>query len=149
MNRIRELIDHAVLFHRLLASYFAVLLEHATDSRLRLILDYLAEHEKASEEYLVEYGRAASPDILDTWIQFSSCESKLVELRRILLEKKHDVNDIVDTLMQFYECFIEQFQGFALQAENENAREVFQNIVSHEENGKKQLIRNLGMLYDI
>jgi hypothetical protein len=148
-DRTRDIIDHAVSFHRLLENYFRELSKKTDDQRLKMFLDYLVDHEMSSARYLVEYSESAPHNILDTWFQFSTCEDKFGELKNALKLDKPEEDRILETLISIYDCFIDQFRSFAVLADLDSVRDVFENIAAHEEKEKRKIIRNSRMMNDM
>jgi len=147
-DRTRDIIEHAVSFHKLLANYFNELSRRTDDQRLKMLLAYLVDHENGSCEYLIDYSENAPHKILDTWFQFSNCEERFCELKSSLKIEKPDEDMIINTLIALYDCMIGQFQSFAQQADVDAVRDVFENIASHEEKEKRKIIRNTRMIND-
>ena len=147
-DRTRDIIEHAVAFHRLLANHFSELSRKTDNQRLKMLLLYLVDHENASSEYLIDYSENAPHKVLDTWFQFSNCEERFGELKSTLRTDNPDEDSIINTLILLYDCMIGQFKSFADKADVEPVREVFENIAAHEEKEKRKLIRNTRMLND-
>ena len=60
IKKTRDIIDYARGFHEKLNLYYQSLAEHTNKERLKLLLEYMARHEKHFEECLAEYEETAS-----------------------------------------------------------------------------------------
>jgi hypothetical protein len=145
----RDLIDHVVAFHSMLSSHFIEVSEKTADQRLKLFLDYLVEHERAQACRLSEYAQEAPNKVLGMWFQFSNCEERFRELKNTLKSQESTVSEVVDLIVNLYDCLIGQFQEFSESAESEEVRAVCGNIASLEKKDKLKIVRNSRMLEDL
>ena len=68
-HQVREVVSWAVDFHAQLAKQYAALAKQSEDERVRMALDYLAEHERKMQRGLGSYLASDSEhrNVLDTW----------------------------------------------------------------------------------
>ena len=145
----RDLIDHVVSFHSMLSAHFLELSEKTDNQRLKLLLDYLVEHERAQACRLAEYAEDAPDHVLGRWFQFSDCEEKFKELKDSLGGEESTVMDVVDLTVRLYDCLIGQFNAFAEGAEVDEIRDVCRSIAALEKKDKLKIVRNSRMLEDL
>ena len=145
----RDFIEHAISFHDLLSDHFREMSRKAENPRLKLLLDYLIEHEKAQACRLRTYAEDAAQDVLDVWFQFSDCEKRFEELKSRLDVKEPSLDKVIEQVVDLYDCLIHQFQHFSQNTSIEEVSSVFTNIASFEKKEKLRVVRNAGMLDDI
>lgn len=68
-HQVKELVDWAADYHRRLAEQYMALAGGEVGERVRMALEYLAEHEQKMERELVEYRRDGSDHgaVLEAW----------------------------------------------------------------------------------
>ncbi len=145
----KDIIDHAVYFHRVIKEYCEDVRKQSYNPRLHILLDYLIEHEKSREQGILEYGKEASAGIMETWFQFSTCEDQFAKLQDLLKSANPTVENVIKTTISLYDSFISQFETFAAHAEIDEVRDVFLNIAVKEKKEKLKLARNSRMLDDM
>lgn len=145
----RDLIEHVISFHSMLSAHFLELGEKTENQRLKLLLDYLVEHERAQACRLSEYAEDAPDHVLGRWFQFSNCEERFKELKGSLKADQSTVSEVVDMTVKLYDCLIGQFTAFAEGAEVDEIRDVCLNIAALEKKDKLKIVRNAHMLRDL
>lgn len=73
-HQVREIVSWAADFHAQLAKQYAALAKQSEDERVRMALNYLAEHERKMQHGLVSYLSSDSEhrNVLDTWFNDAS-----------------------------------------------------------------------------
>ena len=145
----RDIIAHARQFHRLIADYYHTLSAQADKERLRMLLDYLERHERHLERCLAEYGEGASPKVLTHWFRYSPCEDHLGHLRALLAEPAPEPDAVMRTAMRMDDCIIDMYRKLAAEAEDEDIRAVFRNLLEMEERERRRVIRGTQVMDDL
>ncbi|MDR5901252.1 2-hydroxyacyl-CoA dehydratase [Halomonas icarae] len=66
-HQVKELVDWAVDFHRRLAEQYTALAQGEVSERVKMALEYLAEHEEKMQRELEEYRQEDQRGVLDAW----------------------------------------------------------------------------------
>ncbi|MDP2229157.1 MAG: hypothetical protein Q8J78_16965, partial [Moraxellaceae bacterium] len=93
--RTRDVLDQAREFHLHLSGYYAGLSDGTPSERLRLLFDYLSQHERQMSVSLQRYGHDAAPRILDEWLQNVPDERSLKSCALHKLEADAGFDDII------------------------------------------------------
>lgn len=145
----RDLIDHVISFHSMLSAHFIEVSEKTENQRLKLFLDYLVEHERAQACRLSEYAEEAPNQVLGMWFQFSDCEERFRDVRKSLQKQESTVSEVVELIVNLYDCLIGQFTEFGESADLEEVKAVCNNIAALEKKDKLKIVRNSRMLEDL
>lgn len=148
-ERVADLIDHAKSFHLLIADYYQNLRWNAQNPRLKLLLDYLIDHEKGLQDRLVEYSENAPTKVINTWFQFTTCEERFGQLKSSLNAADLSVEDVIVRTICLYDCLISNFEILAKNAEIDEVRDVFNAIAAMERKEQRKIVRNSRMLDDL
>lgn len=152
VQRTRSVIDHARDFHQQVGEYYHRLADAAKQARVRLLLDYMSEHEERLATAVAEYEDAAPRAILDTWLQ--SAPDDLLDPVRQHLREAHidasvDVDQVIETGVKLSECLLVVYRDLAQRAEPESVRAVFKNLVAMEESAQHRFACDAGRLSDL
>ena len=139
-KRAKDVLDYARTAHHLISEFYHKLSEQTSKERLKLLLDYLSEHEKHLEEGLSKYEDEASDIILKTWFQFTECEDMKKYLEETVFNPDSTENDVMRIAMDLDDCFIQKFKEMSTRTESERAREVFNNILELEKSEKRRMV---------
>ena len=145
----KDIIEFAVSFHRFVGGYYQDCLVNTQNPRLRMILNYLVEHEKKILEGFTEYEENAPVNILETWFQFSTCSEKFNLLKENLNPIKPSIDEVKSLTISLYACIITQFENLAEDAEVDKVKDVFINIAMKEKKEQKKLARNFQLMEDL
>ncbi len=140
-EQVRDLLDHARLFHRHLSELYDDLASHKETERVKLLLEHLGRHEKHLEESLAEYEDGAPRKVLDSWFQFTHDESTLKIPESIEIKPHMTIADVVRMGLALDDRLIEVYEDSAVSAEIPEVREVFENLLKMEEEEKHTLVR--------
>lgn len=143
-----DLIKHARSFHQLIATFLSQTRESLDSPRMQMLLDYLVQHEMDMDTKLAEYEQHASQGLMDTWVQFSTCEAKFKKLQTKLQLPETSVEEVIFLMVSVYDCLIENFELMAKQAEIDDVGNVFTNIAAMERKQKLKIVRNSNMIGD-
>ncbi len=140
-EQVRDLLDHARLFHKHLSEFYADLASHEEAERVKLLLEHLGRHEKHLEESLAEYEDEASRQVLDSWFQFTHDESTLKIPESMEIKPHMTIADVIRIGLALDNRLIEVYEESAQSAEVPEVREVFENLLEMEEEEKHTLMR--------
>lgn len=145
----RNILDHTRDFHQRISQYFHHLADSTQRQRVKLLLDYMSEHERRLADCVRDYEEAASASIMNTWIQSSSCTDAAKLLDDFQLKPDQPIEDVIELGLRISECALEVYRHLADRAEPESVRQVFLNLLALELESQKQFAQNAGRLADL
>lgn len=144
----RDVIYHAEQFHLEICDRYRQLSEESDKARLKLLLDYLSDREKMLADALGEFTEEISQNILDTWFQFSGDADRL-SWPDCSLPPEISTDSVVNLSIRLADCFIRLYGTIVDQADSDDVRRVFRNLLEAEEHEKTVLVRNVQLLEDL
>lgn len=149
VEQTRSIIDHTRIFHRRVSQYYHRLADSTQRGRVKLLLDYMSEHEQRLADCMAQYEVTAPEKILNTWIQIANTTDATKLMADAELVSGMSVDEIVDLGIRFSECVIEVYQQLSSQSEPESVQQVFANLLSLEQKALQQFVRDAGRLADL
>lgn len=139
---IHEVLAWTGSFHQHLAEEYQRLSSGEPRERLRLLLQYLADHERALQQALAAYCDGTHDGALETWYD-AAPDVPLPTPPGTLLEatQADAIMMLVQTALTFHDTVIELYSKLAAIAPNETIREIFENLCALENHEKLRLVR--------
>ena len=105
----RDVLDYVRAFHKRLSAFYHELSDAAENPRVRMLLDYISQHEKHLQEGLAAYEESAPRSVLDTWEQCTADRSVLERYRDIKTHPDMSLHEVItlafeidDSLMGYF-----------------------------------------------
>ena len=144
----REVLRHVRQFHESVASLCQRLSEECDEERIRMLLDYMSERERELAKAVDEFTDETSENVLDTWFQYTHDDTGLA-IPDFALTPETRIEDVLRLGLDLAQSLIDLYKEVADNAETEEVRAVFRNLLEFEEKEKLKLARNAQMLDDI
>ena len=138
----RDLLHHARSVHVMIAKHFHKLAQKTDNTRVKMLLDYVEAHEKHLENALNQYEADAPSRILNAWFQFSPCEKKLDQLKSLFTEDQVSTDEVIDQVLTLDECIMDLYRKIAIEADVDEVRDLFKNILRMEESEQRKVVKN-------
>ncbi len=148
-KQIKEIIEHARSFHKLIADYYHQLGEQAERERMKMLLKYLEQHERTAEKALADYQTGASPKMLKSWSKYSACEDKLSTLKSMLSDSATSPEDVIRLAIGLDECLLSMYRELADTNNEPDVTEALQNLLGLESSELRILARDSLKIYDM
>jgi len=148
IHRMRDMIDIVIAFHENLSCFYNDQKKKAERERMKILLDYMARHERHLMTVLQNYEDGASSIILDSWIHFAPESNRPLPCENISIQNDMTVDDVIHMAMEFDDCIIAIFQAVTDFAENEEVREAFSSLLKLERNSLKKFVVDAWRLVD-
>jgi rubrerythrin len=147
----KDVLDHAREFHRQLGEFYSGLSSKSAKQRVKMLLDFMSDHEKHLEDTMARYEEEVSQKILNTWFQYSPSKEILTACKEINLEGKENltVDDVIEIAVKLTQCLIDLYKEMAKNSECEDVRAVFNNLMEMERHFELQLVRDAQELKDL
>jgi len=146
----RNILHHlAPEYHRAVSRYFETMAEGDVSPRVRLMLDYLIDHEQHRALALGEYCREAPHHVLDQW--FKGMEINFPEAGADMIEEgaRTDLDLLVKSAVSYKRTLIDYFAYLLDHCTNAETLDLFQTLKSQEEKAMKKMIRHAQGLADL
>jgi hypothetical protein len=140
--QVRDLLEQVRVFHGQLAHYYKGLADHAAQTRVRLLLDYMSSHENNLQASLAAFEQDAARGVLDTWVDCRHCEEIIATCQRTPIEPDLSVDGVTKVAMDVDACLMNFYEEVANKSDSESVREVFRNLLSMEQAELRKLARN-------
>ena len=136
-------------YHRAVSDYYLALSEGDVSPRIRLMLDYLIDHEQHRALALGEYCRDASPHVLDHW--FKGVEINFPDAREDVLgeDARTDLDQLIKAAVSYKSTLISYFAYLLDHCVGEETTHLFRTLKTQEEKAMKRMIRHSQGLADL
>jgi rubrerythrin len=138
-DQTKDVLNQARRFHHKLSEFYEDLKDSTDKERTRALLDYLSRHEQYLEDCLEEFQQEVSKNVLDSYFQYGSEDSKLSGISEFEINEEMNVEDVVAAAMHFDACLIKFYREIAQKAHTDKVREVFENLLVMEEHEQIEL----------
>ncbi|MCE9616703.1 MAG: hypothetical protein K8T26_20705 [Lentisphaerae bacterium] len=138
---IRQLLDHARDFHHQLSAYCTQLGDQAEQMRVRMLLDYLRQHEDHLESCLASYEANADRKVLDYCMKFSPADVGTKCFKDLTVKPGMSVADVMDAVLQVDECLLRYYRQIAEEATAPEVRELFSQLAKLEQSEERLMAR--------
>jgi len=145
---VKDIIEAARRLHEALSRQYAELEQLATSERARLMLDYLARHERLLAEALRGYEEDAAKGVLSTWLQYAPRLDSGPLVEKIRGVDLNDVEAVVAAALAVDDYLFEVYREIEEQADIEPLREVARSLQQIERNEEHLLARDALRLHD-
>ena len=145
----KDILDYARHFHKLIRQFYQRTSEAVDKNRLKLLLNYLAEHERYLEKSIAEYESTMPEKALKTWFPLSPCSEKIDNLSSLLDAQEPSVDEIVALAIYLDDCLIETYRQLAESAETNTVKDVFRNLLELEKREKYKMVRDTERMKDL
>jgi hypothetical protein len=148
-RQIKDVLEWASAFHASLAREYEALAQGPVQERVRMVLTYLAGHERVLKHAIDHFGRDAKAEILNTWHDhFPELDlPDTLESLRTRLETV-ETDEVVALALQFHDVLICMYRELSNTASTDEVREVFRDLLESELHEKKRLVRDHEQLED-
>lgn len=139
----------APAYHRKVSGFYQILQEGDVSPRVRLMLDYLMDHEQHRALALGEFCHGAPHKVLDHWL--TGLEVNFPQAQADILDEaaKTDLDQLIKAAVRYKNTLITYFNHAAEHCTDKQAREVFQTLKLQEEKAMKRMIRHAQGLADL
>ncbi|WP_207061844.1 hypothetical protein [Motiliproteus sp. SC1-56] len=143
-ERMRDVIDHARLFHTQLSAHFKALNDQEQQERVHMLLEYLSRHEAHMAKVLERYQEDASPSVLETYFQYTAPLN--AEGEQLRNQPNLSIEEVIDRATRFDECLVDLYETLAHEAEIPEVREVCDKLVQLEQEERQSRSRSIAGL---
>lgn len=149
-EQVKDVFDYGIALHAQLSALYTSLERQSGQARVRMALDYLGRHERNRRQAMERFEREPHVNgYLDVWLQYAPSPDIERLLAECVIRPDMSVDDVVGLAMRFDNALIELYREAAREAEDTQAREVFENLATMEQKEKERFVRDAEWLQDI
>ena len=145
----RDVLDYVREYHKKLSDFYHKLADQTHRERVKILLDYMARHERHFEESLAAYEKDASKTVMDSWLQCAPDIDIDDTFTDVNLESDMSVDDVVNLAVKFDNYVIELYKKIADSCELTETKNVFTKLLEMENHEKYNLVRQAMRLNDL
>ncbi|MBZ2189636.1 hypothetical protein K8B33_11045 [Alcanivorax sp. JB21] len=149
-RRIKDVLEWTRRFHNTLANDYDGLARGQEQERVGMLLQYLAEHERALSEALQHYEEDAGAEVLNTWYDQApeiALPPDLDSLSETL--ERVDTQSVLALALDFHDVLIDMYETFAAKAPTPGVQRLFDSLSSQETREKLRTARDALRLEDL
>lgn len=145
----RDVLNHVGAFHREAGLLFRQLMEHSSNARVRMLLDYMARHEFNQEKNIAAFSNDSPERVLSCWFKYTHDEDIFAPLREVNPESDLLFDDVLDLAVDLDAKLQELYQEMVERSSSNDVRDLFRSLLQRELKEKQVLIRSAMGLLDI
>lgn len=136
-------------YHRRVSDFFQVLADGGVSPRVRLMLEYLIDHEQHRALALSEFCHDAPHQVLEHWLK--GLEINFPEARPDVLDPAAatDLDQLIKAAVSYKKTLIDYFSYAAEHCSDPEARNLFLGLKGQEDKAMKRMIRHAQGLADL
>ena len=149
-EQVHNILHHlAPGYHRKVSGFYAVMAEGDVSPRVRLMLDYLVDHEMHRALALGEFCSEASSHVQDKWIK--GLEINFPQAHEEVIEPGagSNLDLLVKSAVGFKSTLISYFDHLAENCTDRETKDLFQSLKNQEERAMRRMIRHSQGLADL
>lgn len=136
-------------YHRTVGRYYQEMADGEVSPRVRLMLDFLIDHELHRALALGEFCRDASPHVLDHWFKGLEIDFPKALAETIDETARKDLDQLVKSAVSYKSNLILYFAHLIEHGSGQEALHLFQTLKTQEEKAMKRMIRHAQGLADL
>jgi rubrerythrin len=145
----RDILDHVGAFHHQAGKLFRQLMEHSSNARVRMLLDYMSRHEFNLEKYITVYRSKSTESILESWFKYTHDDDIFIPLRSVDPTADLPFDDVLDLAVDLDAKLLELYEEMVERSTSDGVRDLFSSLLQRELKEKQVLIRSAMGLLDI
>ncbi|MCX4186932.1 ATPase [Methylophaga sp. OBS4] len=150
VESIKDILEWTVHFHHELAACLKDCTDKNENARAKLLLGYLATHEKTLENMVAEFERTANLNALNTWCYEYLDKHPVIKHKHSDVPfSKLDTKQIMETVTQLHEQVIDLYQDLYDRAPVESEKELLKQLLDVEDHEAMRISQSANRLEDL
>ena len=141
--------QRAPAYHRQVSDYFQQMADGDVSPRVRLMLDYLIDHEEHRALALGEFCHGAPHKVLDHWLKGLEIEFPRAQAEILNETARRDLDQLIKAAVGYKKTLIDYFEYAAEHCSDKQAGSLFEKLRSQEERAMRRMIRHAQGLADL
>lgn len=139
----------APAYHRRVSGYYQLLAEGSVSPRVRMMLDYLIDHEHQRAQALGEFCHAATHKVMDHWLKGLEMNFPVAVAEILVPGAATDLDQLVKAAVGYNMILINFFAYAGEHCSDHQTRDLFQTLKTQEEKAMKRMVRHAQGLADL
>lgn len=149
-KRVEDILAWVVQFHADLEKHYRELEEGSARERVVMLLEYLADHQRALGEATEKFKGDASSQLLDTWFNQAPEVNDSENLASLASRVSGaSTSEVVLIAIECHDLLIQMYQGLQSESDVQSVKDLFQTLIAMEEHEKLRMVRDAGRLEDL
>ncbi len=146
---LRDVIEFSREVHEELAERYEDMSNQSVVERARMLLDYLARHERHLQEALQCFEAEAARSVLDSWFRFAPVHTLEDVVSEVEMFADMEVDELVAEALKLDDHLIAIYQEAVDKAPNAHVRAVCQSLLDMERTEKVKTVQSALRLQDL
>lgn len=149
-EQVKDILDYSVEFHRELRALYDKLSAESDQTRVKMLLDYLARHERDRADAVARFEKEHQGEAsLQSWLQYAPSKDIEALLKDCVVRPDMSVEDVITTALAFDDALIAVYKQTASEADDPKVKALFESLADMEEKEKERFVRDAGWLEDL
>ena len=144
-----ELLDYVIDCRVAMAKLYERLGHEADSSRVKLLLDYLKQHQNEVAEHTKEYRDSASTGVLETWFKRLDYDDINAELQMVTISSSMDEYQVMDLALELDNKVLDLLQLALEQSEHQDTKSALEASLRAERIRQQRFVHNTLRMDDI
>ena len=136
-------------YHRRVSDYYQEMSEGDVSPRVRLMLDYLIDHEQHRALALGEFCHDAPHQVLDHWLKGLEINFPEARAERLEPSAATDLDQLIKAAVNYKNELITYLTHLLDHCSDQQTRHLFQTLKTQEEKALKRMVRHAQGLADL
>lgn len=142
-KRAIDFIEFVKNLHNDFKNYLEKCLDNLNRERVKMILGYLAEHERKMIETIDDYKNGLDKGIEETWYQFIELPEKPACMKNLIFNYDMSIDDVLELISKVDNCLITLYKKLSEISVTEETRKIFENLANLEKNELRKVVHNI------
>lgn len=138
----RDILDKIKLFHKMIGDLYEEISNETERPRVKMMMDYLVDHEKELGDSINEFEKSSSTDILNFNFKYTPDTSLDHFFEGIDFSPSMSLSDVLNIVLDFNDRLIVIYEQLAAEAESKDVTELFKSLAKMEERDRRVTVRN-------
>lgn len=143
-----DIFEEIRLFHNKSSDFFNHLHRKNEKGELKILLDYLTQHEKHREETILKYESENFSKSKDIWFKYVPVNNASSYLKHIKIDPSMSVQDVIRIAFDLDDQLIELYKLLVGNSKNTDIKNIFSSLLNRLVKEKKNLSRDTLWLND-
>ncbi len=140
-KQVSEILDQVREMHQRMSTCFRSIQQEASDPNLKILTDYMAEHEDKIDQCIQGYESDGQAAVLDTWLQFGNEEEIIHRITKTSFGELRSPEQLVQTALSIQQDLVQLYRELAEATAVPEVQDLFNSLITLEENKGRHYAR--------
>lgn len=148
-KQVRDVLEYGKHLHAELKALAGKIEDNAQNARLKLLLEYLKQHEEELAKSLARFEQETQKHILELWLPYP-LEARITKrLETVAIHPNMSLEEIVKVVMECEDALIELYRESLNEVDDPHVQEVLSNLIQLEDAEKRRFAMNVARFQEI